>query len=66
MPISSIPRLVAFLLLLWSFLTNVWSETGCRMDPSGRCVTQGDTAPTVTKLDEGCMMDPSGSCKGDY
>ncbi|MFL6199089.1 MAG: hypothetical protein ACJ76J_07930 [Thermoanaerobaculia bacterium] len=40
---------------VWSFFTSIWSEAGCRMDPSGLCVP----APQV---DEGCIMDPNGRC----
>lgn len=36
-----------------SFLFSVWSETGCHIDPSGKC------APST---DEGCHIDPSGGC----
>lgn len=36
-----------------SFLTPVWSEEGCMIDPSGKC------AP---RTDEGCHIDPSGGC----
>lgn len=44
----------------WTFLTSVWSETGCRIDPSGRCAPE----PRPTDwTDEGCMIDPSGGCR---
>jgi hypothetical protein len=36
---------------LWSWLTGVWAEVGCGIDPGG-CA-----AP---KVDEGCGIDPSG------
>lgn len=36
----------------WSFLSSVWSESGCRIDPSGGC------APTT---DEGHHIDPDGA-----
>jgi hypothetical protein len=39
---------------LWSFLTSVWSDTGCMIDPDGHCI-----AP---RTDEGCHIDPDGRC----
>ena len=41
---------------VWSLLTSIWDEAGCRMDPSGECLLQPQT-------DEGCRMDPSGGCQ---
>jgi hypothetical protein len=41
----------------WSFLTSVWSDTGCMIDPSGGCAPQPQEAP-----DTGCHIDPSGGC----
>lgn len=42
---------------LWGFLQSAWSETGCRLDPDGRC------APAPQPLtDEGCRLDPNGGC----
>jgi uncharacterized protein with LGFP repeats len=41
---------------VWSLLTAAWSDAGCGMDPSGRCLP----AP---QIDEGCRMDPDG-CPG--
>jgi hypothetical protein len=35
-------------------LSFLWSETGCMIDPSGRCI-----AP---QTDEGCRIDPNGGC----
>lgn len=41
---------------LWDWLTGVWAEVGCSIDPGG----QTCAAPQV---DEGCSIDPSGrSC----
>lgn len=40
---------------VWGFVTGGWMKEGCRIDPSGRCVT---TLPTK----EGCNIDPSGRC----
>ncbi|HWM92757.1 MAG TPA: hypothetical protein VN493_18480 [Thermoanaerobaculia bacterium] len=45
---------------LWSFLTSIWSETGCHIDPNGRCAPE----PRPTSwADEGCHIDPNGRCK---
>ena len=38
---------------LLDFLSSLWSETGCMIDPDG-CA-----AP---RADEGCRIDPSGGC----
>ncbi len=44
---------------IWSFLTSLWSEEGCRIDPSGGCAPE----PTPTdETDSGCRIDPSGGC----
>jgi hypothetical protein len=45
----------------WSFLKSAWGETGCYIDPDGRCVTQ---PATTTQGDTGCMVDPNGRCRG--
>jgi hypothetical protein len=37
----------------FDFLSTLWSETGCMIDPSGCPAPQ---------TDEGCHIDPSGSC----
>jgi hypothetical protein len=42
---------------LWSFFTSVWSDTGCRIDPDGRCAPQPQE-----ETDTGCRIDPSGGC----
>jgi hypothetical protein len=36
------------------FLSSLWSESGCHIDPNGRCI-----AP---QTDEGCRIDPNGGC----
>jgi len=57
---------------IWLALTSLWStragatvtpDAGCRMDPSGMCLT-GDTAGAgfAVTPDEGCRMDPNGMC----
>jgi hypothetical protein len=43
---------------LWTFLESAWSETGCMIDPDGRCAP----APQP-QTDEGCMIDPNGRCR---
>jgi hypothetical protein len=50
---------------LWSFLTNILTQSGCYIDPSGRCATQPSTAPVPTvQGDTGCRIDPDGRCLG--
>jgi hypothetical protein len=49
---------------LWSFLANVLSESGCMMDPDGRCTPHSAAPLSTTQWDEGCMMDPDGRCRG--
>lgn len=51
------PQLLA---QLWSWLSTLWGEAGCILDPSGRC--GGPPAPT--QVDAGCGLDPSGRCGG--
>jgi len=52
---------------IWLALTNVWGtgvtpDSGCKMDPNGRCATESAVpAPAITP-DSGCHMDPSGGC----
>ncbi len=44
----------------WSFLKSLWGETGCDIDPSGRCVTRATQPRPSTET--GCDIDPSGRC----
>jgi len=45
----------------WSLLASLWGETGCNVDPDGRCVTRpAQVAPP--HLDTGCIGDPDGRC----
>jgi hypothetical protein len=44
---------------LWTFLKIAWSETGCMIDPSGRCVPE---PRPQAETDTGCRIDPSGGC----
>jgi hypothetical protein len=44
---------------VWSFLTSLWSDSGCRIDPDGNCAPE--PLPT-DDIDEGCHIDPNGRC----
>ncbi|HWM90549.1 MAG TPA: hypothetical protein VN493_07255 [Thermoanaerobaculia bacterium] len=44
---------------LWGALTSLWSEAGCTLDPSGKCLG-GNVAPMG---DNGCTLDPDGRCR---
>ena len=44
---------------LWSWLSGLWGDEGCMIDPSGRC----GGAPVPAQVDEGCMIDPDGRCR---
>ena len=55
---------------LWGWLTALWAEAGCRIDPSGCAAAQGDNgcradpngcATEDPSLDNGCRADPSGT-----
>jgi len=41
---------------LWSFLTSLWTENGCQVDPSGQCL------PGTVTSKNGCSVDPDGRC----
>jgi hypothetical protein len=51
------------------FLSSLWSETGCRLDPNGcpaprtdeGCRIDPDGCP-APGADEGCHIDPNGGC----
>jgi hypothetical protein len=48
---------------LWNTLQSFWSETGCNIDPSGRCSTSPSPRPQPTfTTDTGCNIDPNGRC----
>ena len=54
-----LPGLAAVFAEAWEFLTSVWANNGCRLDPDGLCVTgQENTA----EADNGCRIDPNGGC----
>jgi hypothetical protein len=44
---------------IWDFLTGVWAENGCDIDPDGRYALP--PSPTA-QIDSGCDIDPSGRC----
>lgn len=48
---------------LWGSLTAVWLESGCKLDPHGRCAAAQGEAPTpLPTTDSGCKIDPNGGC----
>ena len=52
-------------LLSWarSLLRDVWTKTGCQIDPFGRCLS--GTSPVSSpssSADAGCNIDPNGRC----
>lgn len=56
---SSAPTILEDLLgRAWSYLMGVRDNTGCYIDPDGRCAPQ----PTIQK-DTGCYIDPNGGCR---
>jgi hypothetical protein len=52
---------------IWLVLTSFWGtgvtpDSGCRMDPDGRCLPgSAAPAPAITP-DSGCRWDPNGLC----
>ncbi len=44
----------------WSFLSALWAEVGCSIDPAGACLTSGAPAPILSE--GGCSLDPNGAC----
>ena len=45
---------------VWDFFSALWSDSGCIIDPLGRCVDE------PSEIDEGCGMDPLGRCRVDH
>ena len=43
----------------WEFVTGVWENNGCGIDPDGRCIPEPKTA---AEADNGCGLDPNGGC----
>ena len=47
----------------WHWLTGVWVEAGCILDPNGRCIPgPGEGSTSTHQGDEGCIIDPNGRC----
>ena len=49
----------SFLARTWGFVTSVWGDNGCEVDPNGRCLSDQHS---VVAVDNGCEVDPSGRC----
>ena len=52
---------------LWTALAAFWGagvilDDGCKMDPSGGCVTGNAVPAPLITPDDGCKMDPNGGC----
>ena len=62
-PAASASSSWGFLAEAWSFLARVWAETGCVLDPNGRC--QPDPGTSSITRDNGCIADPNGRCQPD-
>jgi len=60
-PKTAAPSAIEILARTWSFLTRLWSETGCDVDPDGRCVNNS-VRPVPPQGREGCTGDPNGRC----
>lgn len=45
----------------WNFVTQLWSDVGCWLDPHGACGTAQEPAPPPD-TEVGCWIDPNGSC----
>ncbi len=61
-PASEPPDLLS---RLWLFVTSLWGDTGCHIDPSGGCRDALTVEPPATSNgDTGCHLDPNGSCGG--
>ncbi|HEX4963087.1 MAG TPA: hypothetical protein VF173_19810 [Thermoanaerobaculia bacterium] len=59
---SSAPAPLDLFSSAWRFLTHLWSEEGCRIDPSGACMPQSAQPLTAPRTNEGCRIDPNGAC----
>jgi hypothetical protein len=44
----------------WSWMTGLWAEGGCHIDPNGVCAPEAP-APS-DDIDGGCHIDPHGGC----
>ncbi|HEX7185882.1 MAG TPA: hypothetical protein VF756_28920 [Thermoanaerobaculia bacterium] len=45
---------------LWDWLTALWAENGCHIDPSGCPSGVGDDPSAGSDVDNGCRADPDG------
>ncbi len=45
----------------WSFLSALWAEVGCSVDPFGGCGAAG-ARPDPILSEVGCSIDPDGRC----
>ena len=62
---AELPRALDLAGQLWHWLTGLWSDEGCHLDPDGRCIPQpGAGAAATTQTDSGCHLDPDGRCIG--
>lgn len=61
---AATPAAFSLLDQAWSFLQSLWTDTGCRIDPDGRCLTGTTQVPPLRNLwgAEGCRLDPDGRC----
>jgi hypothetical protein len=56
---SPVAGMSGLIVQAWDFLTRIWAENGCRLDPSGGCAPE----PTAeAETDNGCRLDPNGGC----
>ncbi|HXU30442.1 MAG TPA: hypothetical protein VN851_07700 [Thermoanaerobaculia bacterium] len=44
----------------WSFLSSLWAEVGCSVDPHDRCAVS--SAPAAIFSEGGGSIDPNGEC----
>lgn len=50
---------------LWDWLTGLWAENGCMLDPGGCTDGGGDEPAAGAQGDNGCGADPNGApCTG--
>lgn len=59
---AALPGPAGLLAQAWALLSQLWTETGCELDPDGDCLgTASQPAPPV-QGEEGCGLDPNGLC----
>ncbi|HEX7183582.1 MAG TPA: hypothetical protein VF756_17235 [Thermoanaerobaculia bacterium] len=46
---------------LWGWLTRLWAENGCRIDPDGCAPGAADDPSAGSDVDAGCRADPNGT-----